>query len=57
MTDAELTVDDSEMLSVEALNLELNSEAARDFFLAVVDRMDGSVGTGSAGGGIALPGS
>lgn len=50
--EAELTVEDRDMLSVERLNLALNKD--RDFFGAVavsVDRMEPSVGTYATGEG------
>lgn len=53
--EAELTVEERDMLSVERLNLALNRD--RDFFGAVavsVDRMEPSVGTYATGIGTLL---
>jgi hypothetical protein len=47
MTDADETVDESDILSVEALNFPLNRPAARDFGL--VDRIDSPAVTGVIG--------
>jgi hypothetical protein len=46
-TDAEDMVDESEMLSVDAFNRELNKDAARDFFFPVVLAAPPPAGTGT----------
>ena len=54
MTEAEETVEESEMLSVDAFRRELNRDAARDFFLVGTAVEDASSGL-SGVRGLELP--